>query len=130
MDLTPYQPRTFQEYRLAMRNWLIGKNSKITNFNAGSRIQTIFDSISFLLAESDLETMLGFKTEIQEGLYNLFGIQTLPGKKSYGTLRIEIIDSDVELPLNFEKFSVEIDGFRFTTESDVSLTQSSGGALK
>jgi len=125
MDLSPYQPRTFQEYRLAMRNWLIGKNSKITNFNAGSRIQTIFDSISFLLAESDFETMLGFKTAIQEGLYSLFGIQTLPGKKSYGTLRIEVVDSIVSLPLNFERFSVTIEGFTFTTEADVVLSMGS-----
>lgn len=121
MDLTPYQPRTFQEYRLAMKNWLVGKKSKITNFNAGSRVQTIFDSIAFLLSQSDLETMMGFKIALLEGLYALFGIYTLPGKKAVGVLRIEVIDSEALLPATFPIFNVSIENLTFTTETDIVL---------
>ncbi len=126
MDLMPYQPRTIQEYRLAMKNWLIGKNSKLTNFNVGSRIQTIIDSISYLLSQSDMETMLGFKTAITDGIYSLFGIETLPGKKAVGSLRIEIVDSEASLPLNLEIFTVTISGFEFVTENPISLGVNQG----
>lgn len=126
MDLTPYQPRTIQEYRLAMKNWLIGKNSKLTNFNVGSRIQTIIDAVSYLLSQSDMETMLGFKTAITDGIYSLFGIITLKGKKSVGSLRIEVVDSGASLPLFLDIFTVTISGFEFTTENSISLGVNQG----
>ena len=116
-DLGNYQPRTFEEYRLAMKYWLIGNNSRITNFNAGSRIQTIFDAVAFLLARSDVELTSGFRNMITNSMYEMFNITRLPPVSSTGILRLEVVDSQAQLPLSMPVFRIKVGSLTFTTRS-------------
>ncbi|QOI53157.1 baseplate J/gp47 family protein [Leptospira interrogans] len=85
----PYVPKTELEYRLAIQNFLVASNSKLSNFNPGSRISTWISAIASVLAEGDLRTKNGFEYSIIEGMYSVLGYSRLPGLKSVGIVRIE-----------------------------------------
>lgn len=119
MANTPYKPKSFLEYQTAARNWLISNVSRLTNFNPGSRAGTLIDALSWILSNSDMEVLNGFKSAILEGLYNAFGFARLPGQVSTGFVRIEY--SGHTNPIVFDPFQIDLFGIKFETVNQVIL---------
>ena len=119
MPNNPYKPKTFIEYQTASRNWLISHSSKLTNFNPSSRTGTIIDAFSWLMANSDIEVLNGFKSAILEGLYKAFGFERLPGTKATGYVRIE--HTGHLAPIVFPVFQIDLFGIKFETVNSVTM---------
>lgn len=119
LDLSPYKPRTFLEYRQAMINWCVAKVARLSNFNPGSRAGTFIDAVAWILSLSDVSVLNGFRSAIIEGLYKVFGFERLPGQKAVGYIRIEIPAqlTDTIFPI----FQVDLFGIVFETVTPVTI---------
>ncbi|TGJ99840.1 phage baseplate protein [Leptospira langatensis] len=115
----PYIPKTFLEYQTAFQNYLIARGSRITNFNANSRVSQIIDAIATLLSEGDVRTLNGFRYSIREGVYNAFGFPRLPGLKTVGIVRIE--HSGHTTDILFPIFNLDLFGLKFQSVAPVTL---------
>lgn len=115
----PYVPKTELEYRLAIQNFLVASNSKLSNFNPGSRISTWISAIASVLAEGDLRTKNGFEYSIIEGMYSVLGYSRLPGLKSVGIVRIEHQGHTENVTLGV--FTLDLFGLVFESVAPVTI---------
>lgn len=119
LDLSPYKPRTFLEYRQSIINWCVAKVARLSNFNPGSRAGTFIDAVAWILSLSDVSVLNGFRSAIIEGLYKVFGFERLPGQKAVGYVRIEIPAqiTDTIFPI----FQIDLFGIVFETVISVTI---------
>lgn len=118
-SLKPFKPKTVLEYRTALQDYLVARGSRLNNFRPGSRISTLMEAISFVLALGDMDTLNGFKYAIMEGVYSAFGFPRLPGLKSVGVIRIE--HSDHLSPIPISQFEVDLFGLKFISNGGTEI---------
>jgi len=119
MPARPYRPKTQLEYRSLLENYIRSRNSRITNFDTGSRISTILDAVSWILANGDIDTLNGFQYAILEGVYNAFGFKRLPGKESTGIIRIEYDQHEADFPIPV--FTIDLFGLEFKSSAATTI---------
>ena len=119
MNYSPYIPKTLIEYYENMKNWLIDKSSKLSNFQIGSRIRSLLEGLALELANSDLTTLNGFKNVSLDNLYTSFNFARKGGTKSNGFIRIE--HTGHTSTLNYPIFTIDLFGISFTTVTPVSI---------
>ncbi|TGM05987.1 phage baseplate protein [Leptospira barantonii] len=116
----PYVPKTYLEYVLAIQNFLLASNSRLSNFNPGSRISTWISAIASVLADGDLRTKNGFDYTVLEGMYRVLGYSRLPGLKSVGIVRIE--HSGHTEVVEIGVFTLDLFGLEFESVAPVSIS--------
>ncbi|PJZ29132.1 baseplate J/gp47 family protein [Leptospira kmetyi] len=116
----PYVPKTYLEYVLAIQNFLLASNSRLSNFNPGSRISTWISAIASVLAEGDLRTKNGFDYTVLEGMYRVLGYSRLPGLKSVGIVRIEHSGHTEKIEIGV--FTLDLFGLGFESVAPVSIS--------
>lgn len=113
-----YTPKTVIEYYENLRNYLILKSSRLTNFERGSRVRTLLESLSLELARSDSETLRGFIHAIREGMYGIFGFERKEGAKSTGYITITRSDLTPTGNITFPVFTIDLYGLQFETTQE------------
>lgn len=111
MAIRPFRPSSQTNYAETMRDYLVSRNSRLTNFNPGSRLQTLIEAVSFVLAQGDVNTLNGFQFAIREGVYTTFGFSRNPGLKAIGAIRIEHEGHDSPIPIPL--FKLDLFGLEF-----------------
>ncbi|PJZ89541.1 baseplate J/gp47 family protein [Leptospira levettii] len=111
--LAPFKPRIAAEYTSAMINYNIAKNSRLSNFNPGSRARTLIDAIANQLERSDGEVARGFK-DIINGVYQAFGFGRLPGVPATGYVRLESSTHTVPIVIT-QGTVIDLFGLEFET---------------
>jgi hypothetical protein len=114
ISLRSFIPKSLIEYKQSLKNYLIGRRSRLSNFNPGSRLSTLLDAISFQMAKSDLEYFDGFNNVIY-GLYEAFNFKRLPGQRSFGYFRIEMDNTLGTEVIQFPILNVNLFGIAFET---------------
>jgi hypothetical protein len=117
--INPFTPKTAIDYRANMIGWLKALGSSLSNFNPGSRIGSLIESIAIELADSDLNTLNGLKQAILEGSYYTFGFSRLVGAKAGGFVRLEHAASLVNII--YPIFTIDLFGIQYTTVQSVTL---------
>lgn len=70
-----------------MLNWLRSTQTKVTDFNVGSIVRTMLESVAIEIEELYLRMFIGLREAIPVSVYNTFGFASLPAAKASGTLR-------------------------------------------
>jgi hypothetical protein len=81
-----YVVKTFDQIYTAQKNFLIGKNSTLTNFNDGGRNNTIIEATSLVVSETQEDFFQALKAAIPAAVYNGWGFTKKAGSKSSGKL--------------------------------------------
>lgn len=118
-----FQIKKFQSIVASMINFVSGATDKITDFNIGSVVRTIIESIALELEELYYQLLQAVQEAIEEAIYRTFNFPRNPSERATGLVRFfrltgteaEIniprltqMSTDTEPPIVFESQSDEI----------------------
>lgn len=113
-----YKVKTFDQIVDSMRRYLIGKSSTLNNFNEGSRILTLLESVALIISRSENDFFQSLKLAIPVAIYDGFGFSKKIGVQSSGKLtfyRGTPADKDYVIPSGT---TITLNGIQFTTTED------------
>lgn len=119
MAKRPYRPASQNTYVDSLRDYLSSRQSRLTNFNPGSRLLTFLEAIGFVLSQGDVNTLSGFQYAIREGVFSTFGFSRNPGLRSTGIFRI--FNEGHTSPVPIPKFKIDLFGLEFETVGDTEI---------
>ena len=64
-----YTIKTLEQFFEAMKSYLIGESSTLTNFNEGTRLRTMLNAISFVLSTESLDYYQSLKRAIPVAIF-------------------------------------------------------------
>jgi hypothetical protein len=118
MAIEIYKLRTIQQYIDDIKQYLISKNSTFNNFNTGSRLLTLIESISTQLGTNSAEFFNGLKNAIPVAIYSAFDFTLKSGTGAVGT--VEFYNNEptlVALPIPAGT-QIQVDGIVIQTLED------------
>lgn len=78
--------QSFDDLYKNMKDLMIANQSKITDFNEGSVISTMFESIARILEKAYLDVRNGYAQNLKTIAYSVFGFQKKKGQKATATV--------------------------------------------
>lgn len=117
--MSPYVPKTMLEYTTAVKNYLIARASRLSNFNPGSRVLALIEGIAAELAMGDVEMLHGWKYYALNFIYVAFGFARKAGTVSVGTLRFENTGHTDPFPIPI--VTIDLYGQKFETVEATSI---------
>ena len=85
-----YRPKTYDQIYQALKQYLIGQNSSLTNFNAGSRINTLLEAVALVSSQTSMDFFSALKLAIQTSTFMTFNFNKLGGTNSSGTIKFSV----------------------------------------
>lgn len=117
-----YRPKTFLQLYDAMRRYLIGESSTYTNFNTGSRLRVLLESIALIISQTHNDFYQGLKIAIPVSTYNAFDFERKAGVAASGSLeftRSTPAGQDYTIPIGT---AILLNGIRYETLVSGSIT--------
>lgn len=81
-----YTVKTFDQTYNAMKQYLVGKTSLLSNFNDGGRTNTILEAISFVITDTQTDFFKALKRAIPVAVYNGWDFPKKEGFASVGKM--------------------------------------------
>lgn len=111
------QTKNYETLLSEMKNYMIANQSKLTDFNHGSIIMTLFESIANIVEQAYIDTRNGYSNNLKQIATSIFGFKRKDGQKAsvnvYFT-RNEANTTSINIPSN----TIVSDGIHnFTTTS-------------
>jgi len=113
-----YKVKSIEALYEQMKKFMIGKGSSITNFNVGSRIRTLLESVSTVLHKSQFDFSKAIKTAIPLAVFNGFEFERKGGIAATGKInfyRSGAAAADIDIPAGT---AILLDGLTFETLVD------------
>lgn len=110
-----YTVKTFIQLYTAQKNYLIGKSSLLTNFNDGSRTNTIIEAVGLVASEMQEDFFKALKKSIPTSVYNGWGFTKLSGNKSVGKIvfsRSTVATEEYTIPIGTK---IILNGIKYQT---------------
>jgi uncharacterized phage protein gp47/JayE len=82
-----YVVKYFNTITASMINYFAGIQNKITDFNVGSRIRTIFEATALEIETVYYQIYLGLQSSIDTAVYQSFNFPLLPSRNTVGVVR-------------------------------------------
>lgn len=95
------ETKDFKSLLESMKNSMIANQKKITDFNQGSVILTLFEAIANVLEQAYIDTRLGFQTNLKSIATSIFGFKRKTGKVATTSVIFEravALDNSVIIP--------------------------------
>lgn len=86
-----------------MKNAMIANQSKVTDFNSGSVIMTLFESIANIVEQAYIDTRNGYSNNLKQIATSIFNFKKKEGQKSFVNVtftRNEAKSTSVNIPSN------------------------------
>lgn len=114
-----YAPRTFLAYFTNGMAYIVGAGVRLTNWKPGSRIRTLWEAVSLMLARGDAEFFAGYKYARDNSCYDSFNFSLLPGNKATGFIRYNHTGhvSNISIPI----LAISLFGITYRTISAATL---------
>jgi len=126
-----YKPKTQDQIYTAMKNFLVAKSSSLNNFNDGSRLNTILESISQESAENQNDFYQALLKAIPISIYMGFNFNKNPGTKSSGKMtfrRATSAPQTYSIPIGTQ---ILLNGIKYqtTVEGEITSGNTSSGEI-
>jgi hypothetical protein len=85
-----------------LKNYMISNQDKITDFNEGSIVSTIFEAVARVVEKLYIDTRIGYSNNLKQIPYSVFDFKKKEGTKSYGEVVFssnEPIEIDTIIPV-------------------------------
>jgi len=113
--------KTLKQIVTDLIQWTISKTNKITDFNVGSVIRTLYESIAAEIEEIYYHLWNGFRDSVKNAIFYSFDFHYLEPTPATATLTFTRLDeNDTTIPINIPAGTVVAteEGIYFTTLSD------------
>jgi len=77
----------FQTITASIINYFSGVSQKVTDFNVGSKIRTIFEAVAIEIEQVYYQLYIGINDGIKDAIFNSFNFPLLPAKQATGIVR-------------------------------------------
>jgi len=119
MSLTIITQREFYE---SMKAYLIANQTKITDLNSGSALDTQLNAMATQLNQSMTKASGGFKSQFEQIAYNVFDFQRKDESFSSGTVVFSRQNADlVQIDIPIGTIVSTTTGITYTTQNQVSI---------
>ncbi len=122
-----FEIKTFEQITKDMIEWTQANTNKIRDFNVGSKVRTIYESVAIVMEEFYYKVWQGLKVTIEEGVYILYNFNLLPALRATGYVtfsRTDTAPADYTIPVNTivqtEKSAIR-DAIQYETTQQVIL---------
>lgn len=95
--------KDYQELVTEMKDNMISHATEISDFNEGSNIMTIFESVANVIEEAYVDTRVGFLNNIKQIAMSIFNFKAKNGNKATANVQFSVAepkDYDVTIPVN------------------------------
>lgn len=133
-----FQVKKFDSIIASMVNWISSNTSKITDFNVGSVVRTILESIAMELEELYYQLMKAVEEAIEEAIYRAFNFPRNPAQRSTGLVRFFRLRG-TDVPVNVPRLTTvatdSVPPILYETQTDsvvtaISSSSTGGSALQ
>jgi uncharacterized phage protein gp47/JayE len=126
-----FQVKKFSSILASMINWVSSSTDKITDFNKGSVVRTLLESVAMELEELYYQLQKATEEAIEEAIYRTFNFPRNPAKKATGTVRFTRISGTtavVTIPIGSLVGTDTDPSVIFETQADETIPSITGTA--
>lgn len=126
-----FQIKKFNSIVTSMINWASGVTDRVTDYNVGSVIRTIFESVAMELEELYYQLLKAVEEAIEEAIYRTFNFSRNPAEKATGTVRFFRLtgtEGDISVPRGTLVSTDSVPPILFETMSEGTIRYYTGTA--
>lgn len=126
-----YSPKNFLQIYSQMESFIIGRGSKLSNFNRGSRTRTILEAVSIVSGENNYDYYEGLRQAIPVAMYEGLRFIKKDGTSAIGSMRYSM-DAAASSDTLFAAGQVKVDlnGIQYVNQLPFVIEQGNAESSK